>query len=225
MVMSNSSWKDSSEEAVWLKRTTGLPVWVTRDRPGAWQWLAKHGGIDVLVSDDGLEDPRLEQASRILLDWGDRASSIDDLFPVGRCRSLRQDHGNVLVWSIGDAQAIGTDIHYSIEPILNAQGKQAPLRAGALVCAIGDPCRLERDLTGVGVTLHKVYNLRDHSLRVDRVVRRLLHCGEDIVYVTEKDAEKLGMDLASHPNIFRIRQRFEAHPGLRTSLFDIALHN
>ena len=51
------------------------------------------GDFDFVICDDGFEDSRIACATVLRLDWGGPPSSLRDIIPAGRCRSLPADHG------------------------------------------------------------------------------------------------------------------------------------
>ncbi|MEO7424531.1 MAG: tetraacyldisaccharide 4'-kinase [Fibrobacteria bacterium] len=84
-------WRESSEEAVLLRRATGCRVFATRDRASAWRRLQGEdiqsaGAFDVVISDDGFQDPRLEGAFHILLAAPQERPGLFDLLPAGPFR-------------------------------------------------------------------------------------------------------------------------------------------
>lgn len=91
-VAPDSDWRASSEEAVLLRRETGLRVFATRDRARAWRRLAgveareARQSFDVLIADDGFQDPRLFGAFRILLARPGEGPRRRDLLPAGPFR-------------------------------------------------------------------------------------------------------------------------------------------
>ena len=208
----------SSEEAAWLADTTGLPVWVTRDRLGAWNELARLGSLDVLVCDDGFEDPRLCGARRILLDWGDHASDLRDLIPMGPCRSWLRDHADAEVWACNPPHDVATPtVRLVPDGLFNARGDALSAPA-VLVCGIGDPERLVREVLEQGATLRRLLVFRDHAHSTTRAIVGLLGHGEQPILCTEKDLWRLPPALRSDPRIFVARQRVSLPVELTTEL-------
>jgi tetraacyldisaccharide 4'-kinase len=85
----DSDWRETSEEAVLLRRESGLRVFATRDRARAWRRLS--GGaagerFDLLLADDGFQDPRLFGAFRILLARPGEGPGPRELLPAGPFR-------------------------------------------------------------------------------------------------------------------------------------------
>ena len=88
-VAPDSDWRLSSEEALLLRRETGMRVFATRDRARAWRRLAggeAGGPFDLLIADDGFQDPRLFGAFRILLARPGEGPRRRDLLPAGPSR-------------------------------------------------------------------------------------------------------------------------------------------
>ena len=84
-----SDWRETSEEAVLLSRESGARVFATRDRARAWRRLAAGAAgerFDLLISDDGFQDPRLFGAFRILLARPGESPRARDLLPAGPFR-------------------------------------------------------------------------------------------------------------------------------------------
>ncbi|GEM_PF-1714319 len=94
-VRTDSDWRASSEEAVLLRRESGVRVFVTRNRAAAWRRLhearfQEGGAFDILLSDDGFQDPRLRGALRLLLSAPGERPGLFDLLPGGPFRETRR---------------------------------------------------------------------------------------------------------------------------------------
>ena len=68
-----------------------MRVFATRDRAGAWRLLQQDrfqgdGAFDILISDDGFQDPRLNGAYRIVLTAPEERPGLFDLLPGGPFR-------------------------------------------------------------------------------------------------------------------------------------------
>lgn len=90
-VAAGDDWRPVSEEAVMLRRDSGARVFVTRDRSAARRRLEDpevHGGapFDLILSDDGFQDPRLRGALRLLLTAPGERPGLFDLLPGGPFR-------------------------------------------------------------------------------------------------------------------------------------------
>jgi tetraacyldisaccharide 4'-kinase len=204
-VHADSDWRLSSDEAVWLAQETGLPVWVTRDRWKAWHALDAMNAFDVIVSDDGLEDARLQSCRRILLDFGDSCRHWWHTVPVGRCRSLLLDHPGAEVWSVSGLES-GANVEIGLSQIQNILGCDLGRRESVAICGIGDPSRFCQDLLAFGVNLVGFVALRDHSHDLEKKLSLLLDQGEAAIVITAKDWAKLPVTMARNPRIFQAKQ-------------------
>jgi len=94
------------DEPLLLARRTGVPVFVGRDRVAAGHALLQaHPGVDVIVSDDGLQHLALGRDIEVLV-FDDRGAGNDRLLPAGPLREplprqLRADQ--LVLYSAGAA--------------------------------------------------------------------------------------------------------------------------
>jgi len=183
-----SDWRASSEEAVWLARNCPAIVWGTRSRWQTWQQIAQQNEVDVLVSDDGLEDPRLQGALRYALDWGDSAERIGDLVPAGLCRSWWSDHKGVVRWKVGEHVHFATKLDLVPQKI-------------AVLCGLGDPCRFLSDLESLGFVIVEKQLQKDHSHGISHALNAMLAKGCHPIVLTEKDAIKITPKILAHPRV------------------------
>jgi len=74
------------DEPLLIRRRTGVPVWVGRDRAAAARGLcAAHPEVDVLVSDDGLQHHRLARDAELVI-FDERGAGNGLLLPAGPLR-------------------------------------------------------------------------------------------------------------------------------------------
>ena len=74
------------DEPLLIRRRTGVPVWVGRDRVAAALGLcAAHPDVDVLVSDDGLQHHRLARDAELVV-FDERGAGNGLLLPAGPLR-------------------------------------------------------------------------------------------------------------------------------------------
>lgn len=85
-VRSNSATTAAGDEPVLIHRRTGAPVWVGAQRLAAARALcAAHPGVDVLVSDDGLQHHALGRVAEVVV-FDDRGVGNGLLLPAGPLR-------------------------------------------------------------------------------------------------------------------------------------------
>ena len=108
-VEATSTATEVGDEPLLIAHRTGLPVWVGRDRLAAARaLLAAHPGVDVLVSDDGLQHRRLPRDVEVVVVDARRAFGNRRLLPAGplreplsRLRTIDQ------LWICGDGPVPG----------------------------------------------------------------------------------------------------------------------
>jgi tetraacyldisaccharide 4'-kinase len=163
------------------------------------------GKFDILLCDDGFEDSRLVGAYKIALRWGERAESIQDLIPSGKCRSLEKDHQNIsLTLLCGNAFEF-PDVDFLITKIENEE-RMAPPQKAIAMCGLGSPNRFFEDLKKKGIILSQKIALKDHSSLFAKRVARELTRGEPII-MSAKDAVRLPMILQKNPLVFVAQQK------------------
>ena len=208
----DSDWRATSEEAVLLRRESGLRVFATRDRARAWQRLASladgaggEAAFDILISDDGFQDPRLDGAFRILLMAPGENPGLFDLLPGGAFRetaSARARADLVLEgpWS-APAPRIPDEPGTVTDKLPNASRfyRRLVLPAGLdpvqpciIHCALGDNRHFLADLGRAGIRAVAVVTGRNHGPAPLELLRAAAarHSGAPIL-CTRKEAIKL----------------------------------
>ena len=85
-VTADSSARQVGDEPLLIARRTGRPVWVATDRVAAAQALcARHPGVDLLISDDGLQHLALQRDAQVLV-FDDRGAGNGCQLPAGPLR-------------------------------------------------------------------------------------------------------------------------------------------
>jgi len=183
------------DEPVLLARESGVPVVVAADRVAAARRLLESGGVDVVLSDDGLQHLRLGRDVAIEVIDGDRRYGNGWCLPAGPMREPVGRAGNdILKVCHGDPRPGEFGMH--LEPrglVPVAAPDEAPRPVQALgasrvhaVAGIGNPERFFRALESQGLDVqahaypdHYPYNPGD------------LDFGDDLpVVMTAKDAVK-----------------------------------
>ena len=151
--------EDVGDEALLLARDG--PVVVSRDRP-AGAALAAKTGADVIVMDDGFQNPTLAKDLSILLVSESEAQTNGALFPAGPYRERLSDAkaraGLVVHVSDGPVKTeSGADLHAWLE----ARDAPPPERAVAFA-GIGRPEKFFATLASLGFPLAKRIAFHDH---------------------------------------------------------------
>ncbi len=167
-------WEGASDEAVLIQKKTGLDVYVTRNRERAWWEIASQKKYDLLISDDGFQDPRLVQAYSLVLHSPQRVG-FWNLLPLGRYRETSQGLKR------GDREFVGPLPWQGTEKVREGQFyRQQEFPQGfafdkkwVVLCALGDNQSFIEDLKQNGVRVEGVYGKRDHVTFKKSEVKRL----------------------------------------------------
>lgn len=196
-VTPSSDPEEVGDEPVLLARRAGCAVWVCRDRRAALA-AARSGGADVIVSDDGLQHPRLPRSYEICVVDGLRGLGNGYLLPAGPLRQpdARLDSvDQVLLKQAGAGEAApgSPGLPFAVLP-----GR--PYRLGApeegaaevpaseldAVCAIGNPNSFFALLDALGYRFRR-RPFPDHHAFTSGELARM----SGPLIITEKDAVKL----------------------------------
>lgn len=184
------------DEPLMLARITGVPVWVDRDRVRAAKALSEEQGIDVLISDDGLQHHRLPRDISILMLDGRRRFGNGLCLPAGPLREPRstaaradfvvntggKPHPGEYTMTLVAADRLNSVARPSVtRPLREIVGRPAHAVAG-----IADPERFFLALEDAGVDLIRHPFPDHHRFRA----RDILFDDQIPVLMTEKDAVK-----------------------------------
>ncbi|MGH8218638.1 MAG: tetraacyldisaccharide 4'-kinase [Steroidobacteraceae bacterium] len=210
-VNSDSRWEEVGDEPLLLRRRTGCPVVVAEDRVAAARRLAAEG-VDIILSDDGLQHLRLARDFEILVMDGARGFGRGRLLPAGPLREPAARAATVdYVVVNGSADCTGSADSTALHAAL--QGRTGPVATMQLalgrvhrvdgggpsrelasfegtpvpvhaVAGIGHPARFFRSLAARGLHLIE-HAFPDHH----RFARGELDFADDLpILMTEKDA-------------------------------------
>jgi tetraacyldisaccharide 4'-kinase len=200
LVDAHSAWQEVGDEPLWLAQTSGCLTAVGADRVAAGRLLSARG-INVIVSDDGLQHLRLVADCRIVVVDGERGFGNGRLLPAG---PLREPIGAL---RHADAVVVNGEAHCAMAlagnaPLIQMQlvlSSVLALAGGArrtiesfrgkrvhAVAGIGHPARFFRALAACGIDVIEHAFADHHAL-----VASELEFGDDLpVLMTEKDAVK-----------------------------------
>ncbi len=225
LVQADSDTRKCGDEPVMLAQRTGVPVVVAASRPDAVKSLNEMD-LDLVFSDDGLQQAGLERDIEICVVDGERGMGNGHLIPAGPLREpaerLRQVDFVVSNGEWGDKPA-GLDVNvmrleasvvrsldnvteYSVDEFRQKHA-ETPLHA---VAAIGNPQRFFRMLESLGMEVEPHGFPDHHSFTRDDF--NSITAGAAII-MTEKDAVKcrsLGLENAWYvPVETRLTYEFE----------------
>ena len=187
--------EDVGDEPVML--SAFAPVWVARDRVAGAR-AAAADGADVIVMDDGFQDPSLEKDVAIIVvdtatGWGNGC-----LLPAGPLREpvadglARAD----LVLALGTGPLPETADVPVARATIEALATGMPWQALPVIAfaGIGRPEKVFETLRGLGVDLRATHAFGDHEPYGDAVLNRLLREARQAnarLVTTEKDVARL----------------------------------
>jgi tetraacyldisaccharide 4'-kinase len=195
---------------------------------------AQNAGADVILLDDGFQDPSLTKDLAIVVVDAARGFGNGRCLPAGPLREpvhvglKRAD----AVISIGEPEAqsqfrersagqVGRIAHLtaSLKPIKMGM----PWAEGRYLAfaGIGDPEKFFATLRGLGAPLVRTVALDDHQKLARPMIQRLMKEAESMnaqLVTTEKDAARLPADLRSGILSLPVRLEFDDANGLKTLL-------
>jgi tetraacyldisaccharide 4'-kinase len=190
------------DEPVLIARRTGVPVYLSPDRPAAVRsLLAAHPEVDVIISDDGLQHYALARDVEIAVVDGERLFGNGLPLPSGPLRESvsRLAEVDAAVVNGGHSDRVGAPRQFAMalgrERFVSLAGEEADPAAFALaargrrvamVAGIGNPGRFFSHLERLGIFGER-HPFPDHH-HYQAADLRLPHA--DVVVMTEKDAVK-----------------------------------
>ena len=209
------------------------PTWVANERVAGAR-AAQNAGADVILLDDGFQDPSLTKDLAIVVVDAARGFGNGRCLPAGPLREpvhvglKRAD----AVISIGEPEAqsqfrersadqVGRIAHLtaSLKPIEMGM----PWAEGRYLAfaGIGDPEKFFATLRGLGAPLVRTVALDDHQKLARPMIQRLMKEAQSMnaqLVTTEKDAARLPADLRSGILSLPVRLEFDDANALNTLL-------
>jgi tetraacyldisaccharide 4'-kinase len=181
------------DEPVLLAKLTGCPVCICPDRVEAVKRIAREG-VDIVISDDGLQHYRMRRSAEIIVVDGERGFGNGRLLPAGPLREpvsrLEQADAILINGASNEIQGLS----FYLEPdeaVALATGARKPVSAFAgervwVVAGIGNPERFVRVLESAGMQVDTA-DVPDHG---SVSLQNLLSVRRQTILMTEKDAVK-----------------------------------
>lgn len=219
-VQTDSSAFEVGDEPLLIARSTGVPVFVARQRADAARaLLAQHPGVDVIVCDDGLQHLALARDVEVCV-FNDDGVGNGFLLPAGPLREPWPRPVDCILYagarpsgcapSFALRRSLGTDaVRADGSTVPLARLRDQPLHA---VAAIARPQEFFAMLQAQGLTLHSATALPDHY-DFDSWQRNEIH-GTPLI-CTEKDAAKLWQ---RHPDALAVPLRVDIDSAFFTRL-------
>ena len=219
---------DVGDEPLMLARD--FPIWISPDRPAGAR-AAKAGGAEVLVMDDGHQNPSLKKTlSLVVVDGetrkGEWPFGDGAVFPAGPMREplaaglARADA--VIMLLPGDMAEPDADLMalFAGGPVFVARLEPSgPLPSGPRIgfAGIGKPWKVERSLEAAGCDLKDFVRFPDHHAYgaedLAGLERLAAQYGAGLI-TTEKDWVRLPVDWRNKTAVWPVQARFEDEAGL-----------
>lgn len=205
--------RDVGDEPLLLARVA--PVYVARDRKAGAE-AAIADGADLLLMDDGFQNPQIEKTLSLVVVDGAAGFGNRAVFPAGPlrepvARGFGRAHALVMIGADAQAAAFGF-----AGPVLRADlvPTNAAAWAGVPVVAfagIGRPQKFFDTLAGLGAALRGTYPFADHHAYSRRQIERLRLVAKEqhaVLVTTEKDFVRVPADLADGIRTVPVELRF-----------------
>jgi tetraacyldisaccharide 4'-kinase len=180
-------------------------VCVGADRVAAVRRIAKEG-VDIVISDDGLQHYRMRRVMEIVVVDAERGFGNGQLLPAGPLREPvnRAYEADALIINGHGSPLSGFIFQLEQQGVVNLEsGDRQPLNAFSgqrvwAVAGIGNPGRFTRQLAAAGLDVDEVA-VPDHG---SVSIENLLEQKNQPVFMTEKDAVKYSVNPL--PNIWYV---------------------
>lgn len=189
------------------------PTWVGKDRFASGQ-MAQASGADILLLDDGLQNPTLHKDISILVMDGKQGIGNGYIFPAG---PLREDLGRSLA-KVDAVVFIGADVHHIIplltKPVIRATiqyNNPSPKKVLAF-CGLGFPDKFYDSLRTLGYEIADQQSFEDHHPYSHTEIQQLLRRAEKQnikLITTEKDLLKIPHKYHEYIEILEMHLQFE----------------
>ncbi len=206
-----------------------MRVFATRDRARAWRLLQEErfqadGGFDILISDDGFQDPRLDGAFRILLTAPGERPGLFDLLPGGPFRETRSAMARAHLRIQGPAPGVTSALPMpslpSPPPLASFSRTLIPppdldlRRPWIAFCALGDNRPFLSDLERAGIRPAAIVTGRNHAAPPLKKLQSALALRPEAgILCTRKDFLKLDGAAAGLP-LYPVDQSIALDPEI-----------
>lgn len=188
---------DVGDEA--LMQARYAPVIVSRNRKKGAE-MAYKSGYDIIVMDDGFQNPSLKKDFSLLVVDGQFGFGNERCLPAGPLRepvknALKRAHCTLVINRDGehDLSALKKNRHYEASVKLDTQSLSTPIEDGQKIIAfagISRPEKFFQTLEHNGYTVHSKFGFPDHHVythgQINTMYQRAQKAGARLV-TTEKD--------------------------------------
>ncbi len=185
---------DVGDEA--LMQAQYAPVIISSDRHKGAK-LAQESGYDLIIMDDGFQNPRLKKDLSLVIVDGGFGFGNGNVFPAGPLREpvakgLKRAQGVIVVNRTEgvDLSALGTAKQFDASIILSKKGKGSEKKKTVAFAGIARPEKFFDTLEANGYSLHAHHAFPDHHIynrsQLEKIVSQAEKAGASVI-TTEKD--------------------------------------
>jgi tetraacyldisaccharide 4'-kinase len=169
-VYQSSSYLEIGDEPLLIKRETGATVVVAKNRADALQFLESICDVDVIISDDGLQNYGFAYDISVVMVDGKRMFGNQQLLPAGPLREPLEDIKKYDLTVINGDYQHPNALNVHLQPLYfinNKTGKKASLncfKEANLLAGIGNPQRFIDEIKKLDIKIKNTYIAPDHKL-------------------------------------------------------------
>ncbi len=215
------------DEALVLARNG--PVWIAKDRPAGANAAAK-AGAELIIMDDGFQNPTIEKTVSILLIDAAGSDGNGKIFPAGPYREpleRARARADIVVYVGGNAAAATAAAKNNNTPFAAWLAPQNPPEAARVVAfsGIGKPQKFYATLKAAGFDIAETVSFPDHHRFNDQdlfALARVAAAKGAPLITTEKDYTRLPDDFRADvlvfPVLMKINQPALLVEAIRTAI-------
>jgi len=220
---------DVGDEPLLLAQTA--PTWISKDRyMGAV--AAANAGADVIIMDDGFQNPTLYKDFSVLVMDGQYGIGNGRLLPAGPLREpaeegLARADAIIIVGSSEDKkpEILNKPVFYS-KLVPHEPAKGAALDKVVAFAGIGRPEKFFASLGDAGCDVIKGFSFADHHIYKQTEIMKMVELAareEAALVTTRKDFVRLSMEAQMMVTVFDVELHFDAPDKLQDQLLALML--
>jgi len=188
--------REAGDEPVLIYQRTGAAVAVAPQRRLAVEALVSGGGVDVIITDDGLQHYALARDVEIVVVDGERRFGNGWWLPAGPMRERASRLKSVTAVIANGGHAHPDELSMQLVPgqavnlLTGERRPAAQLQNVVAMAGIGHPPRFYNTLRQQGVVIQKEVSFADHQNYTADTLNALITDGQTLL-MTEKDAVKV----------------------------------
>jgi tetraacyldisaccharide 4'-kinase len=219
-VTEKSTASQVGDEAILIQNHTFCPMWVGPNRVTSAQILCEnYPGVNVIISDDGLQHYALKRDMEIIVIDGQRQFGNGLLLPSGPLRETKTRISECDAAVITGTQSmnlpipttnmtlVGDTFHQLSDPTLTCRARDFTTTQIAAIAGIGNPDRFFTHLASLGISA-ETKRFPDHHEFTQSDITSIEY---DVILMTEKDAVKCKKMGGKNCWFLPVRAHFSGH--------------